>query len=234
VKPSAASPEHEFEAQHGLPEALPPGERILWQGAPVFGALLARAFHFRSLIAYFALILAARAATVGANGGSVADSVVAALWLLPAAALALGLVAGLAWLTSRTTAYTITDKRVVLRVGIVLTVTFNLPFSRIEAAVTATGDGPTGDIALAIAGPDRIAYLHLWPHVRPWHVRRTQPMLRCIADAPAVARLLADAWSRARGIARIETTGAAAARSAPTPRPAPAGQQGFSPSARRA
>ena len=33
----------------------------------------------------------------------------------------------LAWLTSRNTVYTITNKRVVMRIGIVLSVTFNLP-----------------------------------------------------------------------------------------------------------
>src|SRR5207237_406494 len=83
--------------------------------------------------------------------------------------------------------YTITDQRVVLRVGIVLTVTFNLPLKRIDAAATAVGHGASGDIALSLEGADRIAYLHLWPHARPWHVRRTQPMLRCIANAPADA-----------------------------------------------
>ena len=33
ARPEAA-PEHEFEAAHGLPEALPAGERLRWQGAP--------------------------------------------------------------------------------------------------------------------------------------------------------------------------------------------------------
>ena len=33
----------------------------------------------------------------------------------------------------------------------------------------------------------------LWPHVRPWHVRETQPALRCIPDAAKVAAILAEA-----------------------------------------
>jgi hypothetical protein len=37
-----SSPEHEFEAQLGLPEKLPKGESILWQGAPDFKAVALR------------------------------------------------------------------------------------------------------------------------------------------------------------------------------------------------
>ena len=36
------SDEHEFEAAHGLPEPLPRGERVLWQGAPVFATMVER------------------------------------------------------------------------------------------------------------------------------------------------------------------------------------------------
>jgi hypothetical protein len=195
------SNEHEFEAAHGLPEPLPEGERILWQGGPVLASLVERAFHARTLAIYFAVILLARSVTVWTQGGTAAEGAIAAIWLLPAALLALGNIVLLAWLTSRTTVYTITDRRVVMRVGIVLTVTFNLPFARIESAAIQRGKGPVGDIALALAGPDRIAYLHLWPHARPWRLKKTEPMLRSIADASAVASLLTRAWSEARGVA---------------------------------
>ncbi len=40
----------------------------------------------------------------------------------------------MAWLSARSTVYTLTDRRMVMRMGIVLTVTFNLPFKRIAAA----------------------------------------------------------------------------------------------------
>lgn len=205
------SDEHEFEAEHGLPEPLPSGERLLWQGGPVFSSMLERVFHARTLAIYFAVILLARSITVWVQGGTASAGVVAALWLLPAVLLALSNIVLLAWLTSKTTVYTITDRRVVMRVGIVLTVTFNLPFTRIESAAIQRGKGPTGDIALSLAGPDRIAYLHLWPHARPWRLKQTEPMLRSIADAPAVGRLLGDAWSQARGIA-IQNTPAASPR----------------------
>ena len=50
---------------------------------------------------------------------------------------------------------------------------------------------------LSLAGSDRIAYLHLWPHVRPWQLKRTQPMLRALADAQGVAQILASALAQA-------------------------------------
>ena len=50
--------EHEFEAAPGLPEALPAGERILWQGSPDWKLLAAEAFHVRRLSLYFALMIA--------------------------------------------------------------------------------------------------------------------------------------------------------------------------------
>lgn len=218
---AAPAPEHEFEAEHGLPEPLPSGERILWQGGPELRPMLERVFHLRALAAYFALVLAARAVTVFAQGGDVADGAIAALWLLPAALLGLGLTALLGYLTARTTVYTITDRRVVLRVGIVLTVTFNLPFSRIAAAAVRPALAGSGDIALALGGSDQIAYLHLWPHVRPWRVRRTEPMLRCIGDVDRVGQLLCDAWRADRDASAPEAPLAATIR--PVHVPAAAG-----------
>jgi hypothetical protein len=214
---AGASPEHEFEAAQGLPEPLPAGERILWQGKPEFVPMLERVFHVRKLAAYFGLILLARAITVWSQGGSFGAGAVAALWLLPVAMVALGLVALMATLTARTTVYTITDRRVVLRVGIVLTVTFNLPFARIEAAAVRPARAGSGDIALALGGSDRIAYLHLWPHVRPWRVRRTEPMLRCFGDVDRVGQLLREAWCAEHDLAAIAAPVALRPRPAPTP-----------------
>jgi hypothetical protein len=54
-----------------------------------------------------------------------------------------------------------------------------------------------GDIAIELDGPDRIAYLHLWPHARPWELNRPQPMLRALADVAAVGSLLHTAWQQA-------------------------------------
>jgi hypothetical protein len=185
--------EHEFEAEYGLPSPLPAGERLLWQGQPD-GARLARdALHWRALTWYFGVILAWRAGFVLTDGGSVLQALVAAAWLLPLAAFAIGIALTLATLIRRTTVYTLTDRRVVMRIGIVLTVTFNLPYRQIDNAALRLGADGLGDIVLTIGGGNRIGYIHLWPHARPWHVRAPQPMLRALPDAQRVAALLARA-----------------------------------------
>lgn len=204
---SAAPPaqhEHEYEPQYGLPERLPAGEHILWQGSPIFGALARRVFHLRKLALYFGLLTAAHVANLLWSGSSPVQVLMSMRWLLPLAALGLGSVLMLAWLTARTTVYTLTDKRVVMRVGIVLTVTFNVPLTRVASAdlllySNDAADG-SGDISMALGGKDRIAWLQLWPSVRPWRFTQPQPTLRCVAHAQAVSDQLGAAWSAAKGV----------------------------------
>jgi hypothetical protein len=191
--------EHEFEAVRGLPEALPAGEHILWQGAPRWQSIARSAFHAGHLSIYFAVILAARAVAAIVDGGSATEAATAVAWLLPLALVAVGIFVLMGWLVGQTAYYTITSRRVVMRIGIVLTVTFNIPFRVIESAGLQKYADGTGDIALALSGDDRIAYLHLWPHVRPWHLKRPQPMLRSVTEATAVAQLLASAIAAAEG-----------------------------------
>ena len=202
MKPHDESPEHEFEAAHGLPQALPAGERVLWQGAPEWRVMAREAMHTRSLSVYFAVLLAWRGATVLSSGASVLDAAQAMLWLLPLAVIAIAVLALMGWLVSRTSVYTITDKRVVMRIGVVLSITFNLPYSKIESASLRTSTDGSGDLSLVLAPSDHIAYANLWPHARPWQVRRTQPMLRALADARAVAAVLSAALADAAGVAR--------------------------------
>lgn len=197
--------EHEFEPQYGLPERLPAGERILWQGGPEWRSHARRAFHLHKLVVYFVVILAWRFASVLGEGAGPGEAMRSLLMLGSLFAIALAVVASLAWLSASTTAYTITDKRVVMRIGMVLSATYNLPFSRIEGAHFAEHGHGAGDVAIALLPPDRIAYAHLWPHARPWHVARTQPMLRSLADGQRAATLLRDAWASAHGVSARAT-----------------------------
>lgn len=192
--------EHEFEPQFGLPERLPVGERIVWQASPDVGMLARQAFHVRKLALYFALLMVARAAPEVAAGADALQVVLSLKWLAPLAALGLGIAWMLAWLTARTTVYTLTNKRLVMRLGIVLTVTFNLPLTRIASAGLRSHSGDFGDITLALAGEDQIAWIHLWPSVRPWRLARAEPMVRCVAQAGALAAQLAEMWSVATGV----------------------------------
>lgn len=192
----APAHEHEFEATHGLPEALPEGEVQLWQGSPDARLLATQALHLDVVAGYFAVLLAWRGIASLYDGATLGQTLMAMAGMLPLIGLACGLLAGIAWLMARTTVYTVTNRRVVMRVGIVLSITFNLPFAQIASAGWRER-GRGGDIVLRLSGQDRIAYLHLWPHVRPWQLKRTQPMLRALADAHAVAQLLATALQQA-------------------------------------
>ena len=97
-------------------------------------------------------------------------------------------------MSARSTLYTLTNKRVVMRIGIVLTLTFNLPFKRIVGASLKAQSAGTGDIALALHHEDRIGWFHLWPHQRAWHITRPQPTLRCVSDSQEVGQLLLSLW----------------------------------------
>lgn len=185
--------EHDGEPVRGLPERLPEGERILWQGAPAWHVLARRAFHLPALAVYFGALVAWRALDVLASGGNFAQAAFAAATLLPLALAAAAILAGLAYAVGRTSLYTITNRRIVMRIGIVLSITFNLPFRAIEGVGLHVNADGSGDLPLSLAAGDRIAYLHLWPHARPWRVSRPEPMLRAVPDAARVAGILREA-----------------------------------------
>jgi hypothetical protein len=190
--------EHEFEAQPGLPEKLPKGEHIVWQGSPDWKALARHVFHVRKLYVYFGLVLLLRMWFTYDTSASLQSALYSLLPVIPLCALVIAAAYGLAYYSAKTCVYTFTTKRVVMRIGIVLSVTYNLPFKQIVAA-DLNNHGIVGDIALQINKHTRIAYLQLWPHARPWHVRHPQPMLRCLRDAQAVATQLAAAWKTELG-----------------------------------
>jgi Bacterial PH domain len=191
--------EHEFEAEHGLPEPLPQGEKMLWQGSPDWRAMALQVFHVRKIAIYFGVILLLRVSGVLADGGTLQAAAIAGLWLVPLIALALGLLAGLAWLSARTTVYTLTDRRVIMRIGIVLSLTFNLPYRSLGAADVKALKSGIGDISIRLAGKEKIAFFHLWPHARPWQLATPQPSLRCIQNVDRVAQIFATAWASATG-----------------------------------
>ena len=210
--------EYEFEAVPGLPEALPAGEHILWQGSPDWKLLAAEAFHVRRLTLYFALMIALQAVMSWDNDLSLRANLAPLMLSATLAVTALGLLALTAWLSASTTMYTLTNKRVVMRIGIVLTLSFNLPFRWIQAAqIRPCGDKAEngsghGDIALDLKGDDRIAYLHLWPHARAWNIKKPQPTLRCIANAEHVGAQLHAAWQQRQAEIAASPTADAAQR----------------------
>ena len=181
-----------FEPVPGLPDNLPRGETLLWQGRPVAWRLALEAMGLNWVIAYFALVVAWRGG-VGAADAGLAGALAYGLPYVGLGLAAVAVILGLAWSQARTAIYSVTTARVVMRVGAVLPVTFNIPYTRIGNASLDLRKGGTGTIALEPNDGTRLSYLVLWPHVRPWHMKATQPALRCIPDAARVARLLAEA-----------------------------------------
>ncbi len=204
-----ATHEHEWEAAPGLPEPLPQGEKILWQGAPHWYALAVHAFHVRKVAIYFGLMLAWQAASLRADGN---DALSIALALLQSGSLvvvALCLLGMSAWWAARTSLYTLTDKRLVMRVGIVLSLTFNFPLRCIRSAEIRDLGAQHADIALELPPGDRIGWFHLWPHQRAWYLSHPQPTLRCVPQGRAVGELLQRTWMAAQVAGQGRAQGAA-------------------------
>ena len=183
--------EYDFEPIRGLPERLPPGEEMLWQGAPRWTALARRAFHVRKIAVYF-MVLEVLAIAVDWSDGLSAASVLSSFsWMVVLAAFSIGALALLAWAMARSTVYTITNQRLVMRIGVALPMMMNLPFKQIRSADLKTYEDGTGDIPLLLAQTAKPSYMVFWPHARPWHFSPPQPMLRAIPDASKVAEILA-------------------------------------------
>lgn len=170
--------EYEYEPVRGLPEHLPEGERILWQGSPDWRRLARDAFKTRWIAGYFAA-LALLALVDGSRAGLILTLAVAAIGLV--------LLHGLAFISARSTVYTITNRRIVLRFGAALTKCVNVPMVAIGGAAVKRNRDGSGDISLALCQPHRLGYAQFWPHARPWKINEPQPMLRSIDRVEAVA-----------------------------------------------
>jgi hypothetical protein len=187
---SSKSEEYDGEPIYGLPALLPPGESILWQGAPDFRTLANRALHLRSLSWYFGLLAVWGIFGRLSSGAPVLSVALAILEFAGVALAALGILWLFAWLVARSTVYTITNRRVVMRFGVALPITLQIPFNQVSAAGVKRFTGGVGDISLSVLGKQNIGYLILWPHARPWKFAKSEPTLRSIAKVDEVAAIL--------------------------------------------
>lgn len=183
----------DFEPIRGLPKRLPPGERILWQGTPDASDFAFRFLKLAHLTGYFVALVAWAVVSTALEGASLLEVTASAASFGALSLAALGLVRGYAELVARTTVYTMTDRRFVLRIGVALPISINLPFSRIDSAAMRETPEGRGEIAIKIRPGERIAYLALWPHTRSWRVARPEPVLRCVSDVRVVSATLARA-----------------------------------------
>jgi hypothetical protein len=187
--------EHEIESVPGLPGPLPQGERLLWQGRPDWRRLARSGFHVPLVAAYFA-VLASWDAIAAARG----DGGWSGVAIVLASGLAcVGVLTLIAWASARATVYSLTDRRLVIRGGIALSVCVNVPLALVESVDLRLWRDGVGDIPVTLGGTQRIGWVALWPHVRPWRLTAPQPMLRAVPDAANVAGLIARTTGVAQG-----------------------------------
>jgi hypothetical protein len=168
-----------FGDRMGTPAA---DEKVLWKGRPALGLLARTAFHTHKLALYFGVLIAIALASGRSEAAAVATVLGTAL---------LAILYLLAWLSARSTLYILTDERLIMRIGMAIETRINIPLKQIGAAHLRTRGKGHGDIALELNGDRILGTVLLWPHVRPWHYARPQPMLRAVPDVEAVAQLIA-------------------------------------------
>lgn len=206
----------------GVPHALPEGEALLWQSAPNARAVARHVFHQRAIALYFAAMLAIWVFGTPEAAGSA--TFVSGLTLRVGLVLVvLGVLEALARIVARTTTYAITDKRVVLRIGMVIPMSINIPFTLLSAADVGMFRDGSGQLALSLEKPHRIAYIALWPHCRVFRFTQPSPVLRGLLEPRLVGELLASAVAKAA--ASDEQGSIATSRSGQSAASAPAGDR---------
>ena len=182
--------EHDNEPIRGLPGLLPPGETILWQGSPDWRVLARTAFHTGAVAGYFGVL-----AVVALVGGST----IGVAMTLAAGAVGVGLLHLIAFGTAKTTIYTITNRRIVLRFGMALPKCINLPLPLVGSLDLRARARGTGDLLMQLNGKQRLGYIAIWPHAQGWHFGTPRPMLRAVPDIARVGMIAARATRAAQG-----------------------------------
>ena len=167
-------------------------ETILWEGRPGVSGLARRLFHLRALLGYFAVLAVWDLASAYKAGFRANAALLGLGWIALAALAMTAFVFAAAWITAVTTRYTLTDKRLILQIGVALPIALTLPLRRIGSADLRLFTDGSGDLPLTL-GDGQVAYLLLWPHARPWRFKVSQPMLRSVPDAVQVATVLSRA-----------------------------------------
>ena len=182
----------EIEPVKGLPEKPPEGEVILWQGKPAWWPLAKESLNLLWVAGYFVFLACWRFVAV-VDLMPLQQAIGASVPFLILGAITCAILLVIAWVQAYYTVYTVTNRRVAMRIGAALNVTLNLPYTQIGAATLDLRKSGTGTIAFSLLGSTRISYLVCWPHVRPWKISPTQPALRCIPEAEKIAAMIAEA-----------------------------------------
>ena len=176
----------------GLPAHLPEGEHLVWQGAPNARAFARSVLHERKILAYFALVAAWKFITAIYDGGTVLQGLISASFMALGAFMVFVIIRWYARAVEKSTVYSITNRRVVMRFGIALPVTFNYPFAQVTGANVQETFAKNGNLTLELQEHSKLSWAILWPHARPWKLSRPEPAMRSVSNLPEVARILSE------------------------------------------
>jgi len=174
--------EYEDEPVEGLPDYLPEGETIVWQGRPTVAAMARRVFFIPHLALYFGLLIAGHTVYRLMEGVSAAQVMGTFVWQAGLAATVLVLLAWLARSYAASVMYTLTSERLVIRSGVALPMMVNIPIEQITAADMRVYRDGTGDIVLTPIADRKLHWVLLWPNVSAWYSRPIRPLLRGLAE----------------------------------------------------
>ena len=179
---------------HGVDEPLPADEAILWQVGPDWRQVAFRSLALKPILLWLGALGIVRLGYLMLDGAHVQTMAAAVAWLV-VCALAVSALLGLyAWGVGKTTRYYLTNRRIIIRCGVALDKTINVPLSKVESAgIQETGNNQ-GNIALTLEPDSKIGYLVLWPHVRAARGARAEPVLLAVSGVDRLARTLTDAW----------------------------------------
>jgi hypothetical protein len=191
------------ERRAGLTDPLPAGETILWQVQPEPKRMGSSVFHYRWLALYVAGAMVLGLMAARQSGYPFGEGLATVVLAIPLAAIGFALLETIGRLTARAATYTLTNRRLILKIGIALDMTISIPLSAVTNASVRKGKGAGGDIALSVKNGGGVGYMALWPHARPWHVSVPQPMLRALPDVEGAAALIGDVLAQFNAGGRI-------------------------------
>jgi len=198
--PSAPGPPSESSRTRieGVEEALPPGETVLWQGRPDLHTLTFRVLHLRAVLFYWLLVAGGFVLASLFTDRGAGDLFADLTWLVVVGLFGAGILYGLAAVIRKSTTYVLTDRRIVIRLGVALPSVFNLPLHQVDSVDFRALGGGMGDLVFTPAGTDRVGWLFLWPHAKPWAFKDPLPAFRALPDAETVGRQVASAVAAVR------------------------------------
>ena len=155
-----------FEPIRGLPERPPEGEVILWQGEPNWLRLTVDSLNLWWVLAYFIFLFVWRFISVS-DLMPIDQALLVSFPFLALALIVALLLLLIGFIQAKATVYTITNKRIVMRIGAALTLTLNLPFTEIENAAIASSSKNFGSIAIDTKNDAKFSFCLLYTSPSP-------------------------------------------------------------------